>query len=268
MLETVDLSLELPKDEYKARFPALQDRMRLAQRALVQAGLPLIVVFEGWDAAGKGTAIERLIERMDPRGFKVHKISAPLVDEALRPFLWRFWIKIPGRGEVAVFDRSWYGRVLVERVEKTVKRRVWERAYQEINEFERQLADDRTLLVKYWLHISKKEQKKRFKSLEKDPATAWKVTKEDWRHHRQWERWLRAVEEMLEKTSTHYAPWTIVEMENGRFGRIKILETLLDAVEEGLEAHAPRVLAEYREVLASSAPPSERSPGRRRKAAR
>lgn len=270
MLETIDLSQETSKEEYKRRFSSLQERLRLAQRALVQAKIPLVVVFEGWDAAGKGTAIERLVERLDPRGFKVHKITEPVVDEALRPFLWRFWTRLPGQGEVGIFDRSWYGRVLVERVEKLVSKSVWRQAFQEINELERQLADDKNLIVKFWLHISKKEQKKRFKRIEADPAQTWKVTKEDWRHHRRRGKWTLAVEEMLEKTSTHYAPWTIVEMEDGRFGRLKIVETLLSAVEDGMKQHAPQILEEYRQVLAEdpqaqapAAPPAEAAPRRR-----
>ncbi|MCX7826370.1 MAG: phosphate--AMP phosphotransferase [Verrucomicrobiae bacterium] len=234
MLENVDLTKELDKETFHKMLPGLQDRLRDLAHQIYDAGIPVIIVFEGWDAAGKGTNINRLVERLDPRGFKVHPISAPLEEERLRPFLWRFWNRIPARGQIAIFDRSWYGRVLVERIDKLCAKEEWQAAYGEIRDFERQLADDGTVLVKFWLHISKKEQRKRFEKCETDPFLRWKVEKEDWKRHRQYKKYYRAAEEMFEKTSTAYAPWTIVEAENRRFASVKVLQTVCDAMAEAL----------------------------------
>ena len=240
MLEAIDLKKKLSKAEYKEWLPKLQNELWGLQRKAYEAGLPVIVLFEGWDAAGKGQSIGKLVERLDPRGHKVHPISAPLEDEKLRPFLWRFWTKIPGRGELAIFDRSWYGRVLIERIDGLCKKREWQRAYEEINQFERQLADDGTVIVKFWLHISKKEQKKRFKKCEADPFLKWKVTEEDWQRHKQYDDYAEAVEEMLERTSTHDAPWTIVESTDRRYRSIKVFQTLCHAVQAGLNAKSEK----------------------------
>jgi len=234
MLETVDLGQKLDKATYKEWFPQLQRELWNLQKQAYDTKMPVIVLFEGWDAAGKGDSISRIVERLDPRGVKVHPISAPLEEERLRPFLWRFWIKLPARGEIAIFDRSWYGRVLVERMDGLCTQRQWQQAYHEINQLERQLVDDGTVLVKFWLHISKKEQKKRFEACEKDPLLQWKVTEEDWKHHQQYEDYLQVVEEMLERTSTHYAPWTVVEATDQRFRRVKVFQTLCEAIQRGL----------------------------------
>jgi len=250
MLEKVDLSRTLDKETFRKLCPELENRLWNAARAAHEAGLPVIVLFEGWDAAGKGTHIGRLVERLDPRGFKVHPIVAPLEEERLRPFLWRFWTKLPARGQMAIFDRSWYGRVLVERIEKLCKKPEWQAAYQEINQFERQLADDGCVIVKFWLHISKKEQKKRFKKCESDPLLRWKIRKEDWKHHRQYEKYYQAAEEMLERTSTAEVPWTLVEATCKRFATVKMLQTVVDAIEEGLRKKAAK----------STTPPAATSP--------
>ena len=236
MLELVSLKQKISKAIFKEIFPRLRDRLRDLQKELWDAKIPMAIVFEGWDAAGKGTAIGSLVKRLDPRGFKVWPISAALREEALRPFLWRFWIKTPGRGQIAIFDRSWYGRVLVERMDKLCKKSEWKRAYEEIDQFERQITDDGTVLLKFFLHISKKEQRKRFKSLEQDPLLQWKVTKEDWKHHKQYDDYNAAYEEMLEKTSTHYAPWTVVPATDSRFAQIKIFDTIIAAAERALAA--------------------------------
>ncbi|MFH1740848.1 MAG: phosphate--AMP phosphotransferase [bacterium] len=234
MLETVDLSQKLGKEDYKEWFPRLKEDLRRLQQEVREAGIPVVILFEGWDASGKGDSISQLVDRLDPRGFRVHPISAPLPEELYRPFLWRFWTKAPGRGQIGIFDRSWYGRVMVERVDKLCTPEQWHQAYQEINEFERQLVDDGTIIVKLWLHISKKEQKKRFKQCEKDPFMKWKVTKEDWKHYKQYKTHLQVTEEMLERTSTHYAPWTIVEATDRRFRRVKIFKTIVEAVQAAL----------------------------------
>ena len=238
MLETLDLDKKIDKDAYDKSFPELRDKLRDLQRRCFDAKIPVAVVFEGWDAAGKGETIGKLVERLDPRGVKVHPISAPLEDERLRPFLWRFWTKIPGRGEMAVFDRSWYGRVLVERVEKLVKPEQWRSAYNEIAQFERMLSDDGMVIVKFWLHISEKEQKKRFKEIEKSKYDSWRVTEEDWEHHKQYDDYAEAAEEMFERTNTAYAPWTIVEATDKRYRLIKVFKTLADAMQTALAAKA------------------------------
>ena len=236
MLETLDLDKSISKEAYSKSFPELRDKLRDLQRQTYDAKIPVAVVFEGWDAAGKGETVGKLVERLDPRGVRVHPISAPLEDERLRPFLWRFWTKIPGRGEMAVFDRSWYGRVLVERVDKLIKPEQWRSAYNEIAQFERMLTDDGMVIVKFWLHISEKEQKKRFKEIEKSKYDSWRVTKEDWEHHKQYDDYARAAEEMFERTNTAYAPWTIVEATDKRYRLIKVFKTLADAMQTALAA--------------------------------
>jgi len=238
MLETLDLDKKIEKDVYEKAFPELRDQLRKLQRQAFEAKIPVCIVFEGWDAAGKGDSIQKLVERLDPRGVKVHPISAPLEDEKLRPFLWRFWTRIPGRGEMAVFDRSWYGRVMVERVDRLISQKEWQSAYNEIVQFERMLTDDGMVLVKFWLQISEKEQKKRFKEMEKSKYDSWKVTKEDWEHHKQYDEYTEAAEEMLERTSTAYAPWTIVEATDRRYRLIKVFKTICDAVQTALNAKA------------------------------
>ncbi len=251
MLETLDLDKKIDKEAYEESFPELRDKLRDLQREVYDAKVPVAVVFEGWDAAGKGESIAKLVERLDPRGVKVHPISAPLEEERLRPFLWRFWTKIPARGEVAVFDRSWYGRVLVERVEKLITPEAWRSAYNEIAQFERMLTDDGMVIVKYWLHISEKEQKKRFKEIEKSKYDSWRVTKEDWEHHKQYDEYAQAAEEMFERTNTAYAPWTVVEATDKRYRLIKIFKTLADAMQTALNAKRAAPAAPKRAARAS-----------------
>ena len=232
MLEKVDLSRELPKEEYKSVIDGLKNRLGELQRKARNLGVPVVIVFEGWDAAGKGTMINRLLISMDPRGFTVHPTNPPNEEERFRPFLWRFWTKTPEKGRIAIFDRSWYGRVLVERVDRHVKRRVWEKAFDEIRSFERQLSDDGTIIIKFFLHISKDEQKSRFKKLQKNPSTAWKVTDDDWRSHREYDQYLTAIEEMLARTDTEYAPWTLVEAHDRRYATVKVFKTVISRVEK------------------------------------
>jgi polyphosphate kinase 2 (PPK2 family) len=185
-----------------------------------------------------------LTERLDPRGYKLHPIKAPRPDELNRPWLFRFWLCIPAYGEIAIFDRSWYGRVLVERVEGFTPEKQWRQGYQDIVDFERGLADDGTVIIKFWLHISKKEQKRRFKRLDADPLTSWHVTEEDWEHHRKYEEYLVAVEEMMQRTDTEWGPWTIVEATSRWYARRKILETVIFRLEERLGAEAPEPVSE------------------------
>lgn len=234
MLELLDLKQNVPKEVYRQAFPELEVRLGECQRAARAAGVPVVLVFEGWDAAGKGSTINRLAQVLDPRGFQVYPICAPDETERLRPWMWRFWRALPASGNIAIFDRSWYGRVLVERMEGLVDQQIWERAYEEILQFERQLADAGAVIVKFWLHISKREQRRRFKRLEKNPATAWKVGKAEWRRHRQYGRWRMAVEEMLQRTHTAHAPWVVVEATKGRYLRTKVFESIIQAIEEEL----------------------------------
>jgi polyphosphate kinase 2 (PPK2 family) len=236
MLEKVDLDVKLAKDEYKQRMAELGLRLTLLQRAAWTAGIPTILVFEGWDASGKGTSINLLVQYMDPRGFHIHPITGATNLEKQMPWLWRFWQQLPNHGELVIFDRSWYGRVLVERVEKLTPPEQWRQAYQDIQEFEHTLAEDGTVLVKFFLHISKKEQKKRFDKLEKDPLEKWRVQKEDWEHHRKYKEYLIATEEMMERTEAEWANWVIVEATDRRWARVKILETVCKHLEDALIA--------------------------------
>ncbi len=244
MLELINLDKKVAKPAYREAFPEMESQLGACQRAARAAGVPVVIVFDGWDAAGKGTLINRLTQALDPRGFKVHPISAPDANQRHHPWLWRFWTALPAAGSFAVFDRSWYGRVLLERVEGLTPKRQWRLAYEDIEQFERQLADSGVVLVKFWLHISKREQKRRFKRIEKNPATAWKVGKDEWKHHRRYEDWLEAAEEMLQRTGTAYAPWTVVEATQGRYARMKVFETVLQAVQRELERRAARPAAE------------------------
>ncbi len=234
MLEQVDLTQKLDREEYKSLISDMRLKLGELQRQAKNQKIPVIVVFEGWDAAGKGTLINQLMQALDPRGYNVFPTNPPVEEEQLRPFLWRFWCRTPEQTRIAIFDRSWYGRVLVERVDKVVPKKQWSTAYEEIKAFERQLADAGNVIVKFFLHITKKEQKKRFEKIESDPALRWKVTKTDWRHHRQYEKYLAAVEDMLAKTDTSYGPWTIVEAHDRRFATVKIFRTMIQSIEEAI----------------------------------
>jgi AMP-polyphosphate phosphotransferase len=244
LLDDVDLSLRLSSDEEAAALAVAQRRLlelRLICGGLVgkdpKLGPPICVVFEGWDAAGKGGCIKRLVAPLDPRHVRVAQFAAPTYDEKRHHFLWRFWPALPGWGGMAVFDRSWYGRVLVERVEHFATDAQWERAYLEINEFEHTLASEGTVLVKFWLHLSAAEQLKRFESRQKDPLRAWKLTDEDWRNRKKRAAYEVAVEEMIAQTSSGAAPWTLVEAENKRWARVKVIDTVVAAIEAGMRAH-------------------------------
>src|SRR5262245_14347772 len=190
--DKVDLSLRLSKARYQELFPPLQERLRQLQYRLLEAEIPTVVVFEGWDAAGKGTTIQRLSERLDPRAFRAWPGSPPSELERRYHFLWRYQLKLPEDGHMVLFDHSWYSRVLVERVEKHAKKKEWRAAYEQINEFERWLVDDGQVLVKLFLHISRAEQRRRLRAMRKDPAERWKLAPEDWRRNRRYGRWAGA----------------------------------------------------------------------------
>jgi len=234
MLEKIDLTKKLDKQTFKHNIQILAERLYEVQKGSWDAGIPVVILFEGWDAAGKGTSVQALTTPLDPRGFKLYPIRAARTYEKQRPWLWRFWQKLPADGEWAIFDRSWYGRVLVERVEDLIPEQEWRKAYRDIADFERTIADDGTLIIKFFLHISKKEQKKRFDKLIADPLTAWRVAPEDWEHHRRYHRWCLAYEETFEQTETEWAPWTIIEATDQRFTQVKIYQTIIRTLEKKL----------------------------------
>lgn len=256
MLEKVNLDVELDKKDYHAVYPKLQLELEALQRRVVDEKIPVMIVFEGVEAAGKGTAMGTLLRRLDPRGFKVQHTKAPHEEEQMRPFLWRFWLKIPSRGEITIFDRSWYGRILVERVDGIAKKKEWRSAYEEINGFERQLAADGVVIVKLWLHISKKEQKRRFKRFLRDPYRGWKVTKTDWNHHKAYNKFIEAAEEMFEKTHAPHAPWTVIEAHDQRHSNVKILKTVIKAVQTALDKKSKKGAV----VKSPEPPPTQKRP--------
>lgn len=231
MLDKIDLSQELKKPEFKAVMADFEPRLISLQRRAIKMEIPVIVIFEGWEAAGKASLMNRLILSLDPRHFSVHNINGPNEDERHRPFLWRYWVRTPEAGRMAIFDRSWYRRVLIEKVRKLTTRKQLKSAYKEINNFERNLTDHGTVVIKLFLHISREEQKKRFKKLESDPDTAWRVTKDDWLHHKKYDDYLSAAEHMLEKTSTAPAPWVVVPATDHNFAVAQIFDTTISAVE-------------------------------------
>ncbi len=240
MLEKVDLTRSVSKEEYKSRLPALQAKLYDLQLAASEAGLPSVIVFEGWEASGKGTSINVLTSRLEPRAFKLHVIQEPRTHELHMPWLYRFWQRIPNYGHMAIFDRSWYRRVLDERVEKTTPKAEWEKAYRDIADFERTLADDGYAVVKFFFHIAKKEQKQRFRKLESDPLTRWQVQPADWKRYKQYRKYLPAVEEMLERTESEWGPWTIVEATDRYWTRIAVFEAIIRALGAGVAKRAAR----------------------------
>lgn len=230
ILDTVDLSLKLDKKDYEKRLEELQYKMLRLQRAVFQIGHRVLCVFEGWDASGKGGAIKRMTEVLDPRGFVVHGISAPTPAEHARNYLWRFWTRLPHDGQLVIFDRSWYGRVLVERVEGFATMREWQQAYSEINDFERIIHNDRTTILKFFVHISNEEQLARFHDREHDPLKTWKLTADDWRNRDKWAEYYTATDEMLSRTSTEIAPWHVVAGVDKRWARIFVLEKVVQTL--------------------------------------
>lgn len=238
-LDELDLSLKLSRKEQDARLAAAHVRLtelRLALGGLMgQAGTgpPLCVALEGWDAGGKGGAIKRLVAPLDPRHVRVVSYSAPTDDEKRHHFLGRFWPALPGWGGMSIYDRTWYGRVLVERVEEFATDAEWQRAYGEINGFEKTLVDEGMILVKFWLHVSSEEQKERFDRRAEDPLKSWKLTGDDWRNREKRPLYEAAIEEMLERTDTEAAPWHLVEGDSKRYARVKVIETVIAEIERG-----------------------------------
>jgi polyphosphate kinase 2 (PPK2 family) len=241
-LDDVDLSQKLKTEEYEQRLLAAQERLlalRLRCGGLTgdgRLGPPLCVVFEGWDASGKGGAIKRLLAALDPRHVRVSQFAAPTKDELRHHFLWRFWPKLPGWGGMAVLDRSWYGRVLVERVEELTPEEDWRRAYGEITSFERMLADEGMLLVKLWMHISDEEQLARFESRRDDPLKSWKLTDEDWRNREKRPQYENAVEDMLNMTDHPGGRWHVIAGDSKKFARVEVIETVITELEHAMIA--------------------------------
>lgn len=217
--------------EYKPKIKQLQLQLLNFQREISNARNSLIIVFEGPDAAGKGGAIKRITERLDPRLLRVHSTVKPTQDEYQHHYLWRCWNRLPAYGQTAIFDRSWYGRVLVERVEGFATDKEWRRAFQEIDEFERTLCDDGAIILKFYLHISKDEQLLRFKRREADPLKHWKISEEDWRNRKKWNEHNAAAEEMFERTSTTCAPWTVIPANYKWFARVRTVKAVVDALD-------------------------------------
>ena len=231
ILDSIDLSLSYEQDEYRPRLKKLQKQIRELEHEIYERRIPVLIVYLGWDAAGKGGNIRRLTETMDPRGYEVIPIAAPNDIEKAHHYLWRFWTKIPKAGHISIFDRSWYGRVMVERVEGFCSEAEWKRAYREINEMEKHLTNFGTILLKFWIHIDKDEQLARFEARQNDKHKQWKITEEDWRNREKWDQYQTAIEEMLFRTSTPYAPWTIVESNCKWYARVKVLDTVIKAIE-------------------------------------
>jgi len=240
-LAEADLSQSLSRKEQDERLEAAQTRLSQLRLTLggqiseQKIGPAVCILFEGWDASGKGGAIKRLVAELDSRHVRVVQFAAPTSDEKRHQYLWRFWPVIPGRGGMSILDRSWYGRVLVERVEGYASQKEWERAYDEINSFEASLVEDQTILVKFWMHISDEEQLRRFERRERKPLKAWKLTEEDWRNREKRGEYEEAVEAMLARTDRPHAHWDVVAGESKRFARVSVIETVIRRIEEGME---------------------------------
>jgi len=235
IVDTLDLEKRLGKKTYNAKLERYQAKLARLHQKAVQEGLSVILVFEGADAAGKGGAIREITHALDARHYKVHPIAAPTEEENAYHYLWRFWRHLPRAGRTTIFDRSWYGRVLVERVEGFASVDEWHRAYAEINDFERQLVEHGIVLLKFWLHIDPREQLRRFKAREETPHKRWKLTEEDWRNHGKWPEYHLAAHDMIQQTSNHDAPWVLVECNDKLYGRIKVIDTVCGQLKKALE---------------------------------
>jgi polyphosphate kinase 2 (PPK2 family) len=239
-VDSIDLTAKLSTEEYEARLRQAQRRLLHVRLQIgghlepAQVGPGVLVVFEGSDAGGKGGAIKRIVDPLDPRHYRVSGFAKPSLDEKRKHFLWRFWKEVPGMGQMALFDRSWYGRVLVERVEGYATEEQWTRAYDEIVQFERSLVLEGVIIVKFWLQISADEQLRRFENRRHDPLRSWKLTDEDWRNRDKVVLYDAAVEEMFEHTDHALAPWHLISGEQKKWARVAVLETLVDRLEAGL----------------------------------
>ncbi len=239
-LDAVDLDLHLrDQGTYREVLDGLQSRLRDLQTACYHNGYRAVILFEGWDASGKGGTIRRLREKLDPRSYRVHPIAEPDERESREHYLQRFWTRLPRRGEIAVFDRSWYGRVLVERVEELVEEAAWQRAYEEINQFEAMLVDDGIVLIKLFMHISQTEQLRRFAERLDNPRKHWKLTSQDIRNRERADDYRRAYEDMFVRTHTDAAPWHLVAAEHKWYGRTRALEIIVERLQQGIDTRIP-----------------------------
>ncbi len=234
-LAEIPLDQKVEEKEYKQELDALQDRLKELHNRLYRKKVPVVIVYEGWDAAGKGGNIKRITSALDPRGFEVHPIASPEPHEKARHYLWRFWTRLPKTGHIAIFDRSWYGRVMVERLEGFCSENDWKRAYNEMNEFEKELRDWGAVIIKFWVQIDKDTQLARFTQRQNTPEKQWKITDEDWRNREKWDAYEGAVNEMIEKTSTTYAPWHILESVDKKYARLKALKIVVAELEKALK---------------------------------
>ena len=235
-LSEVDLSDKfIDEKEYQQKLKVLQSRLGELHNRLYRKRVPVIITYEGWDAAGKGGNIKRVTGALDPRGYEVHPIASPEPHEKARHYLWRFWTRLPKNGHIAIFDRTWYGRVMVERLEGFCSENDWKRAYNEMNEFEKELHDWGAVIIKFWVQIDKDTQLERFTERQNNPEKQWKITDEDWRNREKWDQYEMAVDEMLKKTSTTYAPWHILESVDKKYARIKALKIIIKELEKVLD---------------------------------
>ena len=251
MLSELDLSTSLFKSAAAPRIKALQSRLRLLQYAVQEANVPIVICLEGWNACGRGEVIKKLSELLDPRLYQVNRGRPPSPLELRYHFLWRYQLALPRKGEMVIFDHSWYSRVLEDRCDRMIGKKLWRRAYSQINEYERWLVDDGTVLIKFWLHISRKEQRRRFRAYRKDPLLRWKITKAYWRQHKHYSRWLKAAEEMITRCGTAYAPWTLIEAENPQWARVRALETVVARMEGALQFQIPNLKSGNEKPLAA-----------------
>jgi polyphosphate:AMP phosphotransferase len=234
ILGAVDLEKDLSEDRYDNFLKQYQKQISNLGFKLYRKRRSVVIVYEGWDASGKGGNIKRLTEELDPRGYDVRPVAAPSKEELSHHYLWRFWRDLPKDGHIAIFDRSWYGRVMVERVEGFCSEEEWKRAYNEMNEMELHMVHHGVIIFKFWMHIDKDEQLRRFQARMADPLKQYKIVDEDWRNREKWDKYLRAVNEMLDKTSTNHAPWTVVESNSKKFARIKVLEHVTKTLDKEL----------------------------------
>ncbi len=232
LLADIPLDKELDEGEYRVELKALHARLHELHNVVYRKRIPVVIAYEGWDAAGKGGNIKRVTAALDPRGYQVHPIASPEPHEKARQYLWRFWNRLPKSGHIAIFDRTWYGRVMVERIEGFCNENDWRRAYNEINEFEKELVDAGTVVIKFWVQIDNETQLERFTDRQNTPEKQWKITEEDWRNREKWDLYEEAINEMLQKTNTTFAPWYVLESNDKRYARIKALRVLVERLEE------------------------------------
>ena len=233
-LSEISLDKSLTTEEYKKELSELQAKLRVLHNELYRRKIPVVIAYEGWDAAGKGGNIKRITGALDPRGYEVQPIASPEPHEKARHYLWRFWNRLPKTGHVTIFDRTWYGRVMVERLEGFCSENDWQRAYNEINEFEKELSDWGAIIIKFWVQIDKDVQLQRFTDRQNTPEKQWKITEEDWRNREKWDYYETAVNEMMKKTSTTFAPWHVLESNDKKYARIKALKIVIEEIEKKL----------------------------------